>query len=228
LSLVKSSNYQNQSNSYGYKRYSNKNRSNYQKNQNKDPSWSSIAQKALKTAQYVAGLVNAEAKFVDTFQNAQNIDYIGTQVILCTPPQGVGSDERTGDSIKIKNLTLRGNIKRSTADCIVRIIVYWDKENSIPNTSSFLEQVGNSFSVISPRNESSKFRAKTLYDSKFIITADTPIQEFECVVKIDDHVNFAVNSTTLVQGALKILWVSNINANLPTLDYFARTTYMDN
>lgn len=122
------------------------------KKRNTANTWGNTAKKALKVAMGVARLINAESKHVDTLQNAQNIDFNGTIVSLCVPPQGVGSDERTGDSIKIQNCTIRGVINRNGADCVVRMILLWDKDGDIVNPNNFLENVGSVFAVISPSN----------------------------------------------------------------------------
>ena len=91
--------------------------------------WMNTAKKALKIATRVAGLVNAEAK---DYYLIQAVGATGNTGLVFSLNggivQGVADGQRTGDSVKIKTLTLRYDISRPAVDEIVRCIIIWDKE----------------------------------------------------------------------------------------------------
>lgn len=190
--------------------------------------WKNIAYKALKTAKFVAGLVNAESKFFEANLTATAQTYSGQIVPLCYPSQGVTVNQREGDSIKMKNLTMRGDIVyNGTNSETVRLIIFNDKENQATTAGDILEYVGSSLSVYSGKNPNLRYDSKILYDKAFIVDANTPIRKFDIVLKIGLHVNFSSGTNTINNNALKILIIGqNVSGSL--VQFISKTTYLDN
>ena len=188
------------------------------------------ARKALRLATRVAGMINVEYKYLDQNYTASIIDYNGgLNSSLCSPAQGVGVSEREGDSIKVKNVTIKGAWKYNGDDSICRMIVFYDPDNTISSVSEFLDTVGSSLAVYANRNQTYKFSAKTLLDHSISITADNPIRQFKHVVNIDNHTNFTPAGTTIIKGAIKLLVISQaVTVNVPLFEYTTHATYVDN
>lgn len=196
----------------------------------KSNNYINLAKKAFKTAKWVAGLVNAEYKYIDTNFVAAPIDYNGAiNTSLCTPSQGVGASQREGDSIKVKNVTLRGAWKYNGEDTVCRLIVLWDPDNTISGVADFLDTTGSTMSVYANRNQTFKFNAKTLYDKTYSLTADNALKQFKFVLKIGKHTQFTPGGTNIAKGAIKLIVISQIGAStIPEFEYSVHATYIDN
>lgn len=214
------------------KRYNNYRRKTYRKKRyykKKSTNWGNVASKALKTAKWVAGLVNAEYKFYDDVVTGTVTNYNGTLLNnMLTIPQDVTANGRTGDSVKLKNMTWRFEIKQGSHEEVVRIILFIDKEDSTSGVNQLLQLVGSSMGVYSPKNENNKFNTKILFDKEFKVTNEYPIYKFEKVVKLDYHLNFDAGTTTITNGVLKIALISQNISGGATYSHYSRITYLDN
>lgn len=192
--------------------------------------WGSLAMKAYKTAKFVAGLVNAEDKYVETSSLITTYNYNGTVGTLIAPAQGTGATQRTGDSIKIKDLTIRGSVKRGATDEVFRLIIFWDKDNSIAGANQFLDAtyLATANAVYSPKDPGFRYNTKTLWDKSWSLTSDKPFIHFSKVIKINDHTAFNPGTTTIRHGALKALWITQTNVGGAQMEYITRITYLDN
>lgn len=191
----------------------------------------SLAKTAFKTAKFVAGLVNVEYKYYDIGAGLVTSTWNGAIVNLCQPAQGITALTRTGDSIKIKNLTFRGEFNKNVlgiASEVVRMIIFWDKQNVINTVADFLQYTGLYGSVYSQKNENTKYETKTLYDRSYIINSTYQQRKFDVVLKINQHCNFQAGSTTIDTGALKVLYIGQSPINGPQFSYNSRCTYIDN
>lgn len=189
-----------------------------------------LAKTALKTAKWVAAMVNTEYKFfnVDIGATAQT-NNPATAVNLCTPAQGTAVQQRTGDSIKVKNAVLRGQwTQNGTLQETVRMILFIDKQNAITTGANMLTAAGGANAVFSPKNEDNKFDSKILLDKTFVVTTDNPIHKFDYTVKVDEHMHFNVASTTVDKNALKLLLFAQAGAAGTNFQLFSRVSYVDN
>lgn len=195
--------------------------------------WMSMAKTALKTAKYVAALVNAESKYDQTvITGGVCDDTTGSIQLICNPPQGTAANARSGDSIKMQTLTLRGNFDASTAvspNATFRIMVVLDKENAITTLAQLLQVTGGANTPFSPKNEDTKYDSKVLWDQHFVTGTAYPTKAFERVIHIGEHVHFTAGTTTITNNALKVFVMSNIPlVSAPLVNYIARVTYLDN
>lgn len=215
-----------------YKRYYGKRKIGYRKRYRKgrQTGWVGMAKKALKTASYVAKLVNAEYKYADQSQGAAASTNGGTIGELCQTIQGTGANaNRTGDSIKLKNLTIRMQMKQNgSVQESIRVIIFIDKQNTIAGFSTLLASVGTANAIYSPKLENNKFDTKILYDKTFVITTNNPIKEVEKVIKLGWHQTYNTGTNTVNNNCLKIGFISQQATAGTTFAYYAHTTYLDN
>lgn len=191
--------------------------------------WVGLAKKAFKTAKWVAGLVNSEYKYSESTQATQAvITYNGTIYNLCSPAQGTGATQREGDSIKLKNLTIRGDIAyNGTTPETIRFIIINDKENSVTAGSDILEYTGVETAPYSPKNPNYKYDTKILYDKTMCIDSQIPLRKFDIVLKLNYHMNFLATTSTVVNNALKLIVIGQ-TTNGSLIRYLSKTTYIDN
>lgn len=189
-----------------------------------------LAYKALTLARKVADAVNIEYKISDTNSGPQGVDYSGgVLTMLSGISQGVADNQRIGDSIKVQNNMLRFSIARNGADSMVRVLLIWDKQNQIAATSDVLEVVGSVNAPLSPKHYDKRFRCKVLFDKTYTVDTNRSILTDECLLDINQHVQFSAGSTTEYTGDLILMTISNqATTNLPTFQYYNRVSYTDN
>lgn len=187
-----------------------------------------LAKTALKTAKWVAGLVNAEAK--DYYINQTSFATTNTGSTRTSLnggiTQGTADGQRTGDSIKVKTVTIRGDLSRNGADDIVRIIVYWDKENTSTG-SNLLQYTGSSQVVNSPKNDDKYYQTRFLTDRKYIINTQNPNKQFKIVIPVNAHSKYNNSTNTIENGSLYIGFYSQL-ATGTNCEFISKLTYMDN
>lgn len=220
------SNYNSRYNRYPKKRYNRYTKVNNQEDQN---SYMNIASQALKTAKWVANLVNAEYKFYDDIVTGAVTNYNGSLVSsLMTIPQDVTANGRTGDSIKLKNLTWRFEIKQGSHEEVIRIILFNDKQDEISGVNQLLQTVGTSMGVYSPKNEDNKYNTKILFDKDFKVTNEYPITKIEEVIRLNFHADYVAGTTTVSNNVLKVAIIGQNVSNGATYSHYTRLTYLDN
>lgn len=190
----------------------------------------STAAKALRIATRVASMVNVEYKYIETDVTGSVCNYNGNIFdALCLPPQGNSVNQREGDSIKMKNLTIEGTLYRNTIDEIVRIIIFLDKDDTITNPASFWEGIGAPNVVLADKNQDNKFKTKVLMDKMFTITSMFNLKKFKWVVPINTHLHFEKGSATdVTNNQLKMIVFSQAATNGSFLSYHSHVSYVDN
>lgn len=191
----------------------------------------SIAGTALKTAMFVKSLVNVEYKYFDQGASLGVANWNGSLTTLCAPAQGVGALQRTGDSIKMKNLTMRYAWERNPSGInneICRIVIFIDKENSITTGAQFFQSVGTVNAPFQSKFADNKYDSKILYDKLHYVDLYHPVTVKSIVINIDDHCHFDAGTTTIDKNAIKFLIISQTAINGPQFTYNSRVTYIDN
>lgn len=191
----------------------------------------STAYKALTMASMVKRLVNAESKFFETATSNQQSDFSGAILqTLNNPAQGNTVNQREGDSIKNKNLTIRGEISRNGVDEEFRLVIFLDKENTITTWAQLFGNQGALYSVFAAKNDDNKYDSKILHDRIYKITANQPIATIVKTIPLNFHTHFNAGSTNINDNAVKIAICSQqgTTANSSKFTYIARVTYLDN
>lgn len=198
--------------------------------------YSNLAQTALKTAQWVAGLVNAEAKDYYVTQTTINPNNNGQIVSLNSGiVQGTGDSQRTGDSIKMKTLTIRGQLQAQSnlpgAAELVRIIIFLDKQNEITTGAELLNIIGSNLSVLSPKDDDKYYQTSFLYDRTFNMSLNQyPQKIFKKIIKLNTHVKYNNTNNDIENGALKLFYVTQqpVTTGATHLQFSSKLTFMDN
>lgn len=191
----------------------------------------SIAGTALKTAMFVKSLVNVEYKYFDSAASLAVQTWNGGLSSLCLPAQGVGALQRTGDSIKMKTLTLRYAWERNPLGInneVCRIVIFIDKENSITLGSQYFTAIGTVNAPFQSKNPDNKYDTKVLYDKLHYVDTYRPVTVKSLVINIDEHCHFNIGTTTVDKNALKMLLISQTATNGPQFTYNSRVSYVDN
>lgn len=186
--------------------------------------------KALRLATKVAGFVNTEFKYYENESMGNIITYNGVIFPnLCIPAQGVTVNQREGDSIKAKTMTMQGTVLlNSTAVEIVRIIVFVDKMNTITTPTQFWEDIGSTLSVLSNKNQDNKYNTKILCDKSFTVDTYHPLHKFKFVCKIDRHIHFTAGTTTITDNDIKMFVIGQTVTNGSFFSYHSHISYVDN
>lgn len=204
--------------------------------------YANYAVQGFKTAMYLRSLVNTEFKDMQLTAANQNVTDDGYVVGLCYPTQGDGDGNRDGDSIRLKNLKVKGMIQYNSAQTtypnqIVRIIVFNDKCNTVGGdltTSALLDGslVGTSQCVFAPKDKDNVYRTKVLFDRVYTVNSQNPNKLF--TIKLNNlnfHTQFENGSVTMNTNALKIAYCSNVDAaqtDFPKIQWVSDCSFVDN
>jgi len=187
------------------------------------------AEKALALGMKLKRMINVEYKFYD-ISAAPTVSNTGTVYNLFSPTQGDGVTQRDGDSVKVLSLSGRIHMLMNAAASasLMRVIIFRGKqENAVSYTTTDILQ---NASILNPKNDSEKFRSKILYDKIFTLTTGdrTRNQPGNWYFRLNGHVNFVNGATTVENGGIYMLLISNEAVNTPTFSYYLRTRYTDN
>lgn len=204
-----------------------------------------MAYKAFRLAKRVADAVNIEYKLYDAAINTAPT-WSGTVGILNGIAQGTSDSQRIGDSLKCQRLSGRliwdpANFFQAGVNiqsCAVRLIIYWDEQNNVTSAADVLQQTGNVYTVISPKNYDTRFRSRVLYDKTVFFSQNLasgasyamnyPHDDID--IELNAHTQYDAASTTINTGALKYLLISDNVAStyIPSCRAYLRLTYTDN
>jgi len=173
-----------------------------------------------------------EAKFLDVLGNTQNIDFSGTLQVLTNPTQGIGVNQRTGDAIKLKMVSLSCNVTANSGDyfnlCRIYIIQYHPQ--ATPFVTTFLEVTGSGAAPISFKNWPTQKDYKILWDSKpfsVCYAATNSMVQFKVDIPLKNVIEFSTAATT-ASDHVYLLYISDSGATpYPTISYYVRTTFFD-
>lgn len=172
--------------------------------------YAGAASQLAKDVRKLKSMINVEYKSFDTDIGLADIDYNGAIIELNRNSQGDTDGEHDGDSMKCINATLRFLVSH-TANCFIRAIVFWDQSNSITTPAQFLDNLGGIDACQSFKDYDNRFLTKVLYDRTFNInTARQTQYNVDKVIKLHRHTQFDAGTNTIVTGALKMLFVSNL------------------
>lgn len=205
------------------------------------------AMQALRVANMVRGLVNAEHHHYDINKlgaSAISITDSKTaatqQFNFCQPAQGDGVGNRHGDSLKLTGLFVRANLEWNTSgDPVqyVRFIIYVDKcgrivyplDDAVPILE---DNTDGSTCVWSPYKWEGRNEYVVLYDRTYALSSQVPSIQIAKHVKIPErykHIHFQPAGLTVRENGLKGVIIGTQSVGTyPTLEMFTRTYYMDN
>jgi len=189
-----------------------------------------VAKQAAKSI--VKYYLNPEYKFLDSSITTP-FSFGFTGVLQSTPTligQGDADTQRNGNSVKVTSMLTRGTIEladTNAAQC--RFIIFTDtSSNGAPPAVTDLLQ---SASVISPLNRINGKRFRVLYDRSWVLDADNPKKQIHIFKKMQHHIHYldsTANTSSLGQGPIYFLWISDQNTNAPLATWNNRFRFLDN
>lgn len=202
----------------------------------KQPTTTEIAKRADKKANLA--LRQQETKFV--YYKALITGVVadasigGNSIVMGQSiPKGTGVGERNGFETIAKSVKGFWRMQRNGADTCYRLLIVWDKEMTVnPSSATFLTDVNTLGVTLSDFNMENRGRYQVLYDTgPKAITSQNPYHTHKFNRKINKKVQYQANTNTLVKGALRFIWYSDIlPANLavaPILDYTIKYKFTD-
>lgn len=190
----------------------------------------SLAKTAVREIWKLKGLINSEKKKFDRTEGAKTPDNTGIVDNLVGIAQGDGDQDRNGNSIYVRSVNIKGNIKINAAasNTFIRVSVVQDTQQ-IADTVPAWTDIYESADVNAHLNNLTVGRFKVLKDRTFRLDADDPGKMFEINLPMRHHVRYNGSATSDIQkGAIYLCMVSNEPANTPTLSYQSRVSYHDN
>ena len=214
-----------------------------------------MARSAYKIGRVLLGELNVEYKLIENQVLGLLPDWAGATtysnsvVNYCS--QGQTDTTRSGDSIKIQNLMLRGFIASGNTilafnnPTFVRCVVYWQKNTDVI-TKVFPTDVGISDGILdfylkgttagalatnAPKDYDLDATSTILYDKTWTISSSTPYHIFNKLIKINRHTQYENNSQNIASGVLRVAFLSNQSnavSTRPTVSWASRTYFIDN
>lgn len=178
------------------------------------------------------GLVNSEMYKLDLIGNSNTIDTAGGLTHLSSIAQGDGDGQRTGNSVFVRSINIRGVVYRNAAGAstqVVRLSVIMDTQQ-VGDTSPTFASIYEGTDVNSHLNSDTVGRFKVL--KNLILTVDSAGQSgkaFLINLPMRHHVRWnGTASTDIQKGGLYFSIVSASATNAPTVTWDGRVSYHDN
>jgi hypothetical protein len=197
----------------------------------------SLAKRTAAGLNEIRKLINIETKFLDTVQTSTNINTTGGAIVISEIAQGLTSQTRVGDSLKIQHIEVRGrvNVNPAAANSLLRVLVLRDLDGAgtPPATSDVLELTGAVSAPLSPYKFRNLQRFSILYDEVFHMqgtvqgTAGIP---FVFSSAHAGHILYLGTSAAAAsdgKGTLYVLAVSDEATNTPSLAFYSRILFTD-
>lgn len=198
---------------------------------------SSTADKALSLAKKNQKQLVSSAK-EKTYDGTGTVNQSGVMHNLNTIAEGTGEDEREGQAIKLKSISLRyvARSHNSSSNTLLRLILVRDTQQVIdtaPTPSMILQSVGGSPSADNPilahYNVSQNKRFVVKMDRVVTVSDGTIQQKFgQAYIKCGTNVLYNGAATSDIQkGGYYLLVISNEATNLPSVNLQYRMQWYD-
>lgn len=197
---------------------------------NKKYSAKDVALQALRNTRYLKGLVNSEMFHYDRAETAVPISSSGAMTNLVQIGSGDQSNQRTGNSVLIRNHLFRLRVTKnaSAATTIFRYMIIQDTQQ-ISDSSPSVGDVLDTVDVDSPLNLANSGRFKVLVNKTLMLHANSPMYHKETYKSMYLHIKFNGTAPTDIQkNGLYLLTISDQPTNTPLIDLWSRLGYRDN
>jgi len=197
-----------------------------------------IATKAWQGVKMIKELINVEKKMFDVAVSGVITDGVGGLQLLTAIPIGDNYNQRDGNSVKLQSNYFVMRVWNNPAASFsnIRYLLIQDNEynGTALSTAQIVENIGGAgLSLVSPLNHTIGSRLNILYDKYISLGGagqNTAIVEHYTSFT-NSHIKFNdanITTTTLREGHLYMLLISDVGANYPGFDYYNRVRYTDN
>jgi len=178
----------------------------------------------------IMSLLNVESKWIH-INTALNINYTGVIISDCCSliTQGVSGVQRTGDSIKVQRLMMKGMLQYNGTATDVTVVVGRSKDG-IPVVADLFDLSGatSTQAGMSFPNDNQTAADKWLMSRHLFVDQYHPLREFYFDVKINKDTQYIAGAATVATGAVWIAAISGTNTTPPTIAYNYVMEYVDN
>lgn len=192
-----------------------------------------LANKAFEGVKFLKGIINSELHKRDTVIGNFNIPNSTQPIQLLNGlTQGDGANQRTGNSLLMKHISIRGYVNFDTLGAVASTIVkYWVvcDTQQIGDTNPTFADIFSNNDVLSLLNTNTVGRFKILKTGTLIRTADVAQKQVNIDIPMSMHTRYnGTASTDIQRNGIYLCWTSNQSTNLPTASYLTRISYYDN
>ncbi len=196
----------------------------------------SLAKRTAVGLNEIRKLINVEHKYLDAGATS-NPSQAGTAAALNLIAQGDSVNQRDGDAVKMQSLDFACLVFAGGAYASVRIMIVKDQENAGATIagSDVLQNAGGGFASItfpnfinSPNIQS---RFSILLDQVVVVDTYHPLEVVRFKSTHDVHLYYrdtAATVASLASGALFVLLLTDVSANVPTVVWNSRIRFTDN
>lgn len=192
-----------------------------------------LARKAWSATKYLKGLVNSERMYL-----SQTINLAAKSNIfqLNALPVGDVSGTRTGNSILMRSLYLRGFIQINPAVTVntrIGMVLLWDTQqvsDTIPAITDIFDNNDPEATLRTSANGYSAGRFKIISRKTFnLIPGQHPTHNIDKYRKLYKHAKFnGSNSSDIQKNGLYLVILTSEVANFPTVNITSKLGYHDN
>lgn len=197
----------------------------------------SLAKRTAVGLNEIRKLINIETKFIDTVQTSVAISTISSIFSISSIAQGLTSQTRVGDSLKIQHISMmaRVNVNPAASNSLVRVIVFRDLDGygTAPTGLDLMEVDAVVSAPLSPYKFRNLQRFSVLYDELIEVqgtvqgTAGIPITFDSSHSGHILYLGTAAAAASNGKGSLYVYCVSDEATSTPTLAFYSRVTFTD-
>lgn len=193
----------------------------------------------IKGADLALKVLNAERQYKQTtvaltFNNSQSAS--ANVIQLSGIGQGDGLGARQGNSIRPDTLTYSFNFLQhaSATNTAVKMVIFKDRSVNLDHltqpliTDMYEQQITYPMQALMNPNNAGRYQI--LSEEVFYLnTVTTPTLLMAGTVKVPGHIKYSgAAASDIGSGQVYIMFLSNVSANLPTVQGFVRLRYYDN
>lgn len=186
-----------------------------------------------RTVSGIMNLVNSEPKFIDTNATLTAVGTAGLIVPLTLCAQGNGDQNRSGNTVLIKDVTVKidSAIDPDAAACITRIMLFIDKETdgALPTAAQLLTLPTNPHSMLN-RDYSKRF--VVIFDRTYDLSLNGDrVMSDKFYKKIPIHTYYdgsLANISDAKENQIYLYLFSSDNTQQALFTYQTRVNFFDN
>lgn len=196
------------------------------------------SQQALSLAKKTQRLLNVEYKFHDVVLTASGgapgagVSDNGEVHDLLQIPQGDSQEQRNGNSIRLKNINIKGTVSLAGSATFsrVRIMLVRDSQpNGTTPAFTHIYETSDIDRLFRNRNSPGRFKVCKTWYVKVSTNAGENVGHFSLFHKTNEKIQWATGGTSdPYNTAYLLLMVSDQASNEPKFDIQSRATFIDN
>lgn len=195
------------------------------------------ASKALAIATKVARLINVEIKHFDTSTGTSwlNPDHTtGSIGSLFNISQGTSVNTRTGDSIKLYGVNIKGLAATGGGAQFFRVLLVrgLNERGTAPALNTIYSTTGSQAIMHSLRNVDWDSTYKILAQRTIFFPSNSGDYEsrryWNINMRLSHHIVYNKGANSAETGGLYLVFLSDAASNIPNVQYTARLRFIDN